>query len=140
MLQSTASGTPATHSKEMKQHFTNEHQERNLKFRNVLRTFIVKLLVSNVWNTFWFLVVSIFNIVVAVGVSNLKGSGRTVCSYKQEPVTRLLPALVLSPYASFVLNFFGESLAALLTLWAMLHSFGDKSTSSYKTSDAGSIA
>jgi hypothetical protein len=72
------------------------------------------------------LVVPIFNIVVAVGVSNPQGSGSTVCSYKQEPVTRLLAALVLSPYASFVLNFFGESLAAWLTLWAMLHTFGDK--------------
>ena len=138
MPQSTSN--PATNSKEMKQHFTNEHDERNLKFRNVIHTFIVKLLVSNAWSAFWFLIVSIFNIVVAVGVANLQGSGSTVCSYKQEAVTRLLPALVLSPYASFVLNFFGESLAALLTLWAMLHSFSDKRATSNENSHAGSIA
>ena len=99
---------------------SSQAERQILNAKNAIRAFQVKLLVSNIWNALWFLIVAIFNIIVALGFVRLQGDGSKVCSYEQEPVTRLLPFLVFSPYASFVMNIFGESFAAALTLWAML--------------------
>ena len=85
--------------------------------------FLLKLQLSTAWNAFFFCVVFTFNILVGVGLRELKGSYENMCSYDQPAVTRLLPFLVINPFAASSINFCAEGVAALLTLWAMLPTF-----------------
>ena len=84
---------------------------------------MVKLLVSSTWNATFFLIVFIFNLIIGVGVSALDGDDALMCSYDKPAVTRLIPFLVMYPYAGFCIRILSEGLAALLALWAMLPSF-----------------
>lgn len=78
---------------------------------------------SGAWNAGFFLIVFIFNLIVGVGVSALDGNDALICSYDKPAVTRLVPFLVMYPYASFCIRILSEGFAAVLALWAMLPSF-----------------
>ena len=103
--------------------FSKQAEEQLVSANSLVRKFRSKLLFSNTWNAISFMIVFIFYAVVGVGVISLKGDSSTLCRYEQPTVTRLIPFLVLNPYPYFCVHFCADSLAAALTLWAMLPSF-----------------
>jgi hypothetical protein len=103
--------------------FSEESKQQLVSTQNAVHVFMVKLLVSSAWNAGFFLIVFIFNLIVGVGVSALDGNDALICSYNKPAVTRLVPFLVMYPYASFCIRILSEGSAAVLALWAMLPSF-----------------
>jgi len=103
--------------------FSKHHEKLLSDTKKSVRVFLLKLQISTAWNAFFFCVVFTFNILVGVGLGGLKGSYENMCSYEQPAVTRLLPFLVINPFAASTMNFCAEGVAALLTLWAMAPTF-----------------
>jgi hypothetical protein len=105
---------------------SKQAEEQVANRSNLIRGFMRKLLISNTWNSVWFSIAFIHWVVIGVGVISLRGNSSNLCSNDQPAITRAVPFLALNPFAYSCIHICAESLAAALTLWAMLPSFQPK--------------
>ncbi len=92
-----------------------------LRSHDLMSELVFKLRISTAWNVFWFLVVVVFYLLLAVGAVSMKGSWNNVCDDYQPAVTRMIPILI-GPIPTFVMLLGSDVMASMLTLWAMLPS------------------